>query len=215
MHIYSISDPEFAAYGRVVEGLASDELLETLEESAVLPAEGTKYVAEQADLMALEAETVFRDRIFGGMPVELGYVCGHNSKLNCLEYHRDSEINMGTDDFILLLGLRSEIGADGMLDTETVKAFRVPGGVPVEIYATTLHFAPCGVTPESGFKVLVVLPRGTNTAKPEFTPVSREDRFLRARNKWLLAHPESRQAKEGAEIGLKGRNIDLAEEGTD
>ena len=215
MHVYSLTDPEFAAYGKVVEGLDVAELLEALDAAAELPEEGTKYVAEVPELMALEAEEVFRDRVYGGMPVQLGYVCGHNSKLNCLEYHRDSEIDMGTEEFILLLGLRSEIGEDGMLDTAKVKAFRVPAGVPVELYAPTLHFAPCGAEPGRGFKVLVVLPRGTNTAKPDIVPVSAEDRLLRARNKWLLAHPESRQAKEGAAIGLKGRNIDLAEEGTD
>lgn len=215
MHIYQHTDPEFAAYGRAVEGLDVGELLEALDAAAQLPPEGTKYVAESPALMALEAETVFRDRVYGGMPVQLGYVCGHNTKLNCLEYHRDSEIDMGTEDFILLLGLRSEIEEDGMFDTAKVRAFRIPAGVPVELYAATLHFAPCGVKPDLGFKVLVVLPRGTNTAKPDFVPVSREDRLLRVRNKWLLAHPESRQAKEGAAIGLKGRNIDLAEEGTD
>ena len=212
MHIYSIYDPEFTAYGRAVEGLELGELLETLDAAVQLPAEGTRYVAEDAALMALGAEAVFRENIFGGMPVQLGYVCGHNTKLNCLEYHRDSEFNLGTEDFILLLGLRSEIGEDGVFDTAKVKAFRVPAGVLIEVYATTLHFAPCGAAPGRGFKVLVVLPRGTNTAKPDIVPASREDRFLRARNKWLLAHPESRQAKEGAAIGLKGRNIDLTEE---
>ena len=212
MHIYSAADPEFAAYGRTVEGPAVDELLKVLDAAAELPEEGTKYVAEDAALMALEAEADFRERIFGGMPVQLGYVCGHNTKLNCLEYHRDSEFNLGTEDFILLLGLRTEIGEDGMFDTAKVKAFRVPAGVLIEVYATTLHFAPCGAAPGRGFKVLVVLPRGTNTAKPDIVPAGREDRFLRARNKWLLAHPESRQAKEGAAVGLKGRNIDLADE---
>jgi hypothetical protein len=33
---------------------------------------------------------------------------------------------------------------------------------------------------------------------------------MTARNKWLLAHPESAEAKDGAHIGLKGDNIDIA-----
>lgn len=32
---------------------------------------------------------------------------------------------------------------------------------------------------------------------------------MTARNKWLLAHPESQEAKNGAYIGLTGKNIDL------
>ena len=34
-----------------------------------------------------------------------------------------------------------------------------------------------------------------------------EDKMLWARNKWLLAHPDSAEAKQGAYIGLKGENI--------
>ena len=40
--------------------------------------------------------------------------------------------------------------------------------------------------------------------------VSEEDRRLRARNKWLLAHADSSEAKDGAYVGLKGENIDIA-----
>ena len=34
---------------------------------------------------------------------------------------------------------------------------------------------------------------------------------LTARNKWLLAHPDSSEAKTGAHIGLTGKNIDITE----
>jgi hypothetical protein len=57
--------------------------------------------------------------------------------------------------------------------------------------------------------VLVILPQGTNTDKPSFTPATPEDRMLWAKNKWLLAHPDSAEAKAGAWIGLTGPNIDL------
>ncbi len=76
------------------------------------------------------------------MPIQIGMVCGHNSTLNCLEYHQDSEVNIDAADFILLLAKQSEI-ENGMLDTSRIKAFRVPAGVFVEVYATTLHYAPC------------------------------------------------------------------------
>ena len=61
-----------------------------------------------------------------------------------------------------------------------------------------------------GFQVLIVLPKGTNTEKPSFTPKNREDTLLTARNKWLLAHPDSDEAKGGADVGLKGVNLDIA-----
>ena len=33
---------------------------------------------------------------------------------------------------------------------------------------------------------------------------------MTARNKWLLAHPDSSEAASGAYIGLTGENIDIA-----
>ena len=149
------------------------------------------------------------EHCYGGMPVQLGWCNGHNTRLNCLEYHRDSEFNLGTEDFILLLAKQDEI-VDGVLDTAKVKAFKAPAGVLVEVYATTLHYAPCHCDPEKGFRVLVALPQGTNTDKPVIQNRTTEDKLLWARNKWLLAHPESSEAAQGAHVGLSGENIDIA-----
>ena len=98
---------------------------------------------------------------------------------------------------------------DGQLDTAKVKAFRAPAGAMVEVYATTLHYAPCSAERGAGFKVLIVLPRGTNGPKPDIIPVNTEDRTLWGCNKWLLTHPDSDEAAQGAYVGLTGANIDI------
>lgn len=208
MKIYSVNDPEFAPYGKVLEGFDTKELLDAML-TVPMPECGTAY---EPGIACLEACGIFgelSDRAYGGMPVELGMCWGYNTKLNCLEYHRDSEVNLGTEDFILLLAKQGDI-VNGVLDTKTVKAFRAPAGVPVEVYATSLHYAPCHTDAKKGFRVAVVLPKGTNTAKPEFEAKCDEDTWLTARNKWLLAHPESDEAKTGAHVGLRGVNIDIA-----
>ena len=56
---------------------------------------------------------------------------------------------------------------------------------------------------------MVVLPKGTNTEKPAFTPVCEEDRWMTARNKWLLTLPGTEDAEKGAYVGLTGENIDI------
>ena len=209
MHIYSVYDAVFKPYGKVLDGFDTAELLAAMEEIPQ-PESGTAY---RPGIESLEVCAVFedlRDRAFGGMPIQLGMCWGHNTKLNCLEYHRDSEVNIGSSDFILLLARQEEI-EDGVLDTAKVKAFRVPKGIAVEVYATTLHYAPCEVPEEDGFRAAVVLPKGTNTEKPAFEPKSEEDTWMTARNKWLLAHPSSREAAGGAHVGLRGVNIDIAE----
>ncbi len=210
MKIYSVYDPAFKPYGQIVSGLeqATAEILETLGKTPIT--DGVCYVPEDASLQALPATAEISDHCFGGMPVQLGWCNGHNTRLNCLEYHRDSEFNLGTRDFILLLARQEQI-TDGVLDTSLVRAFWVPAGTMIEVYATTLHYAPCHCDGNDGFQVLVALPRGTNTERPGFVPVSWEDRRLTARNKWLLAHAESDEAKSGAYVGLTGENIDISQ----
>lgn len=210
MKINSVFDPEFSAYGRTVTGLedAVAELLGALRD-APLP-DGVEYVPTDPILQELPAAVEVSEHCFGGMPVQLGWCNGHNTRLNCLEYHRDSEFNLGTEDFILLLAKREEM-ENGLLDTAKVRVFRVPAGTLVEIYAVTLHYAPCHCDPEKGFRVLVALPWLTNTERPVMDDRTGEDVLLTARNKWLLAHPESDEAKAGARVGLTGPNIDIAD----
>ena len=209
MIVHSVFDPEFKPYGQVVTGL--EETVEELTAALAATPQGpaVEYVPTDTALQELPAATEISEHCFGGMPFQMGWCNGHNTKLNCLEYHRDSEFNLGTEDFILLLARQEEI-ADGLLDTEKVRAFKVPAGVLVEVYATTLHYAPCHCDPAKGFRVLVALPWGTNTDRPAMGNRTAEDPFLTARNKWLLAHPESDEAKSGAKVGLTGKNIDIA-----
>lgn len=210
MKIYQVTDPEFAEYGKVVTGYDVQPIVDALKEHTPLP-EGTDYVAEEPALQNLEASKAIAPSLFGGLPAQFGWCNGHNTKLNCVEYHRSSEFNLGTEDFILLLGRECDITKDWKLDTDTIKAFKVPAGVLVEVYATSLHYAPCHADASKGFKVLVALPQGTNVGICETEGKSGEDKLLRMTNKWLLAHPEAPEAKDGAWVGLEGVNIDIAD----
>lgn len=208
MKVHSIYDEEFRPYGKVLEGYDTQALLDTMKRIP-MPVEGVSYAPSIRELEELPLFWELRNRGFGGMPIQLGMCWGFNTRLNCLEYHRDSELNFGTEEYILLLAKLDEI-RDGRLNTDLVKAFRVPAGVMVEVYATTLHYAPCHTDPGKGLRVAVVLPKGTNTGKPDLQVKFEEDRWLTARNKWLLAHPESMEAKNGAYVGLFGENLDVA-----
>ena len=209
MKIESVYDSAFASYGKVLKGYDTKELLETLALATPLP-EGVDYVPSQPELEVLPIAAEIAEHAYGGMPVQLGWCNGHNTKLNCLEYHRDSELNVGVKDFILLLAKREEL-ENGVLDTEKVAAYYVPAGVLVEVYATTLHYAPCSAKKGEGFKTIVVLPKGTNLARPDIAVKNPEDEILWASNKWLLAHADSSEAKDGAKVLLKGVNTDIAD----
>ncbi len=210
MKIKSVFDASFQKYGRVLEGYELDGLLETLDKATPLP-DNVQYVPEQKELMELPVMKELSERAYGGMPIQIGWCNGHNTKLNCFEYHRDSELNVGTRDFILLLAKREEM-ENGFLNTSKTEAYLCPAKTMVEIYATTLHYAPCSAKKEDGFKVVIVLPKGTNLEKPDITPKNDEDKLLWAANKWLLAHKESSEAEDGAQIRLNGENIDISDD---
>lgn len=204
MKIYKITDKEFKEYGCVLEGYDYSELFEKLK-MAEIPQSGITYVASVAELEACNDAKKMRARGFGGYPVQLGYVCGINSAMNCLEYHKSSEFNIAMDDIILILGKVQDI-SDGKFDSGICKAFFVPAGVGVELYATTLHYAPFNVNKE-GYRVICVLPKGTNEQKKELEVKTDEDKMCFGINKWLMAHKDAPEVSDGAYVGITGKNI--------
>ena len=208
MKILSVYDEAFRPYGRVVEGYQLDGILKALAETPCTDA--VVYEPRIEALHQAEGAQAVGEALYGGMPFQFGFCNGVNTKLNCLEFHRDSEFNLGTEDFILLVAKQDDI-IDGMLDTAKVVAFKAPAGVLVECYATTLHYAPCSAKLGQGFRVLIALPEKTNTDYEGVRQgVNAMDKMLWARNKWLLAHPESSEAAQGAVVALTGVNIDIA-----
>lgn len=207
MTIQSVFSDAFLPYGKVLTEYAVDDCVAALQ-SLPCPDQGVDYHPSEPALEALPLAAQLRDGFYGGMPIQMGLCNGHNGTLNCLEYHRDSEVDIFADEAVLLVAHQWQIRG-GPLDTSCVKAFAVPAGHAVELYATTLHYAPC--TPQEGqcFRACIVLPRGTNTEAPQAPRTGAEGALLWARNKWLLAHPDSPEAAAGAFVGLTGENLRL------
>ena len=210
MIIKSVTDPSFARYGRVLEGYDFSQLLEVLAVQQK-PQDGVVYVPSCRALESTQAFEQLQNRAFGGMPIQAGYCNGDNTALNCVEYHRNSEINITCEAAVLLVGAQQDIDASNHYDTALIEAFELPAGAAVELYATTLHYAPCNAKAGAGFRVAIILPRGTNVGIPEFEKGCAEDGLMTATNKWLIAHPDSSEAKNGAFAGLCGINPDIAE----
>lgn len=206
MKTRTVYEDEFNAYGRVITGYDTAGLAEAMKKTP-LP-DDVVYVASVPELEALPVAKELEDGIYGQMPIQIGYCNGHNKKLNALEYHRDSEVNLAVTDLILLIGKEQDINGDFTYDTSLVEAFFVPAGTLIEVYATTLHYAPCH-TEDGGFRCVVVLPKGTNEDLDR-EPALRcgEEKLLFAKNKWLIGHKEA-GLPDNAWIGLTGENITI------
>jgi hypothetical protein len=205
MTVKKVTDPAFKAYGRVITGYDFSGLLKAMEQT-LLP-EDVIYIPSLPEMEALPAAKELENGIYGQMPIQIGCCNGHNKKLNAVEYHRDSEVDIAVDDLILILGKQQDIEEDHTYDTSRMEAFLVPAGTAVEVYATTLHYAPCHVKDE-GFRCVIVLPRDTNLDMEPVEVKDPEDRLLFARNKWLIGHAQG-GLPEGAFIGLKGENLSV------
>lgn len=198
----------FRKYGRVLP-LDLQAFCSCIGERKPVAQGQVEYEPSVPEFEQLPVFSRLRDEVFGGMPVELGHCSGWNNKLNGLEYHRSSEVDMAATDLILLLGCQQDINWKNFTyDTAKVEAFLVPAGTAVELYATTLHFAPCSVSGKE-FRMGVALPRGTNEPLDVVLEKNGENQLLLQRNKWLLAHKDSGLDQDGAWIGLVGENIEI------
>ena len=204
MKIQKVTDPAFRKYGQVLEGYDFTGLIKEMKHTPV--PEDVIYVPSVEELEALDIMKELQTKTYGELPIQIGYCNGHNKKLNAVEYHRNSEINVAVTDLVLLIGHQQDIEPDHTYDTSKIEAFLVPAGTGIEVYATTLHYAPCHVN-EGGFQCVVVLPKGTNTDLTFQTEKTGEDSLMTAKNKWLIAHEDAKIA--GAFNGLKGENITI------
>lgn len=182
MKIFDVTDERFCKYGRVIKNIDFSSLVNGMSKTPVT--DEVVYEPCVEDLMALPVAAEIQRVFFGELPIQIGYCNGHNTKMNAVEYHRSSEINVAATDAILLLGLEMDVEDDFTYDTAKIEAFFVPKGMAVELYATTLHYAPCQAD-ENGFQVSVILPKGTNYPLDE-VHAGGEDALITAKNKWLI-----------------------------
>ncbi len=207
LRLYAVTDPEFEPYGRLLP-VSDPEALSAALEAEGIPEAGNRYVPSVPALEATADAKRAARSVFGGMAIQAGYCNGRGYALNAEEYHKCSEVNYSTTGLVLLLALPEQI-RDRRLQSRDIVGFYLPPQTMVEIHPRVLHFAPCRVT-ERGFTCLVILEYGTNGAlEAEDPSLPGEEGLLWMRNKWLICHPDSPQAAQGAFVGITGENLTL------
>jgi len=205
--IYTCDNPAFKRYGKLIDTSTYKEYRIIMENRAI-PNSGNIYIGLDPELTSCQISSEIASKLYGGLPIQVGFCNGNNSKLNALEYHKSSEVNIAITDLVLFLGDIRDINL-ATYSTTNIEAFFLPAGTACELYATTLHFAPCRVS-DGGFKSIIILPLGTNDILETLpTPACDEEKLLWLKNKWLIAHPESIPASKGAHVGITGPNIEL------
>ncbi len=206
--ILPVTDPDFRTFGRVVTGYAFAPLISYMKEKTAVPEKGNVYVPSVPEMEETEAARETEQILYGGMPIQIGYCNGRNTTYNGFEYHKGSEINIAVTDFLLVLAHVWDI-RDNTIHTSDARVFYAEAGTAIEMYQTTLHLSPCRLSGE-GFKDIVILPRGTNTAFEKGRNADPESELSLLKNKWVIAHPEREPLiRQGAHPGLIGANKEL------
>lgn len=200
--IYSIYDKEFAKYGKVIDFDTTEIVTEA--KKIYLPTEGSLYEPSIESLEKLSCSQNLCMMLTGGLGAQIGMVRGYSNKLNGLEYHKSSEINVAVTPIVLLFGLQYEMNGE-TYDSSKIEAFYLEEGDIIEVFSTTLHFCPCQVS-DSGFGAIVILPKGTNTLLDERT----DDKILFKKNKWLICHKDNKSLIDlGVHPGIHGENYQI------
>lgn len=203
LKFYDVKDSEFVSYGRIIEGLDITEIVKEAEKMPKVE-NGSSYIPSVESFEELKIATEIQNEYFGTLPAQIGYCWGHNNLLNATEWHTSSEINIAITPIVLILGHIWDI-ENGKMDSSKFKAFYLPAGTAVEVYATSLHFCPCEVCAE-GFGCVVGLPKGTNTDLTEET----QDKLLFRKNKWIIAHEDNKDLIEKGVVGsITGVNYEI------
>jgi len=171
---------------------------------------GITYLPGISELELLPVTECIREKVFGELPIQAGWCRGYNSSLNALEYHKSSEVIGAITDLILVVGKAVDI-KEGVYNLNKVQFFFVPKYSVVELDPLVLHFAPIQADYEE-FISIIILPKTTNfplDGKPAIESIHDKNAFLFAKNKWLLAYPNTKQAEIGGRVALIGDKITL------
>lgn len=204
--INEVAANEFISYGRVLNGYQLTELIQYVETNIEIPLSGNQYFASNLDVGHFPVLQLIRDEVYGQLPIQAGTCAGRNSTLNGLEYHQGSELVIAVTDCIHLVGRVQDI-MNKEYDSGRVQAFYQPKGTAVELYSTTLHYAPCK-TNDEGYVTIVILPEGTND------PLDKNNlgrnKLLTKKNKFLMVHSsQTEKVAAGAHPGITGENIEV------
>ena len=174
MEYYSVFDPAFSSFGRLVPGYDTAGLEQALF-ARRQPEEGMALVSRFADPRLRLTANTLKKQLVGDAPASVVLYTGRNTSPRRLLRSSHGAYLIGAYDFVLLVTSKEEV-SKRRLDSEQMTAFFVPGRVLIQLYDATLHCVPCHTHDRDGMNVLVIRPAGTlrTKAKQDTTTLARK-----------------------------------------
>ena len=146
MKIQKVTDTSFRKYGRVIGEYDFTRLgVDAMEHTPV--SDEVVYEPSVESLEKLEIAKLLQEKYYGELPIQVGFCNGKNYKLNALEYHRSSEVNVAATDAILILGSQQDIADDCLsLSHSIYSCVNISFGTPhrghLKSSGSSSHFVP-------------------------------------------------------------------------
>lgn len=186
-----VDDPKFETFGALHWEMDPTEFVAAMEENfSGQMGESPVYEPVVAQLQDHPFVAEVQEAVFGGEPVQVGWIYGRNGTMDFLEFNDANVVLIPANDVVLFAGSEDKLDqTEWTYATKDTQAFFVPDHVIVELFPTTLRSAPVRVIEETGYLAAVITPAGIATE--EATPGQGMDQALVANSRWVFAFPET------------------------
>jgi hypothetical protein len=200
-----VDDPKFEALGKAhIEDLIPVDFVAHMRE-AFAGEMGDEPVYEPV-VEALQDDPLIADiqsTIYGGDPVQVGWVYGNNDTFETLEYNGVTVTLITADPIVLFAASQSDIDTETWtIDAKAATAFYIPEVLVVELNPDTMRSFPIRVLQETGYLVAVVTPAGVGLE--DASPGNGMDQALVANDRWVFGFPDT-----GYYTGLTGSSVTI------
>lgn len=195
-----VDDPKFEAYGAAYWELDPTEFVAAMR-GAFTGEMGAEPVYEP-QVPALQDQPLvaqISETIYGGEPVQVGWIYGNNDAFSYLEFNGVTVTLVTAENAVLFVGERASLDeSTWTFDSKSARGFYVPANTVLALKPETLRSAPIRVANATGQLTAVIVPEGV--ALEAASPGDGIDQALVANDRWVFAF----EGVEGFYAGLTG-----------
>lgn len=201
-----VDDPKFDSYGKLHWDVDPTGFVSAMQENFDgTMSETAVYEPVVEELQDHPFVKEIQDLVYGGEPVQVGWVYGLNDSLDQLEYNGVTVTLVPANDSVIFLGAKDKLNTtDWTFASKDTQAFFVPDHVIVELLPDTLRSLPITANSQEGYLVAVITPAGVGLEDP--APGEGIDQALVSNNRWIFAFPDN---PGGYFAGLTGSNTSI------
>jgi len=199
-----VDDPKFESYGSPAWDLDATSFVKLMKDN--FKGQMGDQAVYEPKVEALQNDPLIaqiQEKIYGGKPVQVGWIYGNNAKLDFMETNGENVTLIPADNTVVFTGKKADVDpTNASFDIGKASAFYLPANAVVTFYTDTLRSAPLRIDQNTGVLTAVIVPVGVGVEKA--SPGTGIDQALVAKSRWVFGQPGNSQGYfEGLTGGTK------------